>query len=132
MYVPTQNRPNRTSNGSYTPQRGSMSQTISPSMAQSSSPHSTATSTTTPTTTTSSNYQTNGLNYNNSSTFGMGEENEEAHDDDSHEDAINILNKSKLKSSGTALVIGEDLVSNENVSICFKDILFFGNLVSVQ
>lgn len=108
------NRPSRTSNGSYTPHRGSMSQTNSPSMAQS-PPH----STTTATTTTASNCQTNGLSINSSSAFGLGEEDDEEHDSHSElpqEDEINIINKSKRKSSATALIIGDDLVSNENSS----------------
>ncbi|XP_064106006.1 uncharacterized protein LOC135215372 isoform X4 [Macrobrachium nipponense] len=109
------NRPSRTSNGSYTPHRGSMSQTNSPSMAQS-PPHST---TTTTTATAPSNCQTNGLSINSSSAFGLGEEDDEEHDSHSEipqEDEINIINKSKRKSSATALIIGDDPVSNENSS----------------
>lgn len=113
--VPIQDRPSRTSNGSFDPQRGSMTQAYSPSMAQSPFSLSSHRSDL------KSGYpspQTNGLSYN-SPLETEREEEHEPHPEMPQEEMTPYSSKSQLTepTAGMALVIGEDLVNSERVSI---------------
>ncbi|XP_071548392.1 LOW QUALITY PROTEIN: uncharacterized protein Patronin [Panulirus ornatus] len=104
-------RPSRTSNGSFDPQRGSMTQTHSPSMAQSPFTLSSHRSNL------KSGYlspQTNGLSHN-SPLETEREEEHEPHSEVPLEEMTPYSSKSQLTepTAGMALVIGEDLVNSE-------------------
>ncbi|KAK7069879.1 hypothetical protein SK128_011064, partial [Halocaridina rubra] len=119
-----QNRPGRTSNGPYQLHRGSLTHINSPSMALTSPP---STSTSTSTATSSPRlYQTNGLSYMSTLNVdqGRGEEEEEVEEEGEREhdyqptvackEDIFYTQKDKQKASGTAIIIGEELVTGEN------------------